>query len=151
MKIRTVAVKRCGLIRAWLLLSSILGGLSSRGDELGLQVWWVDSLTNLLIGDEPAKTQVEGRLDAAQGEMEAIQLAIRGATTGRVKVAAGPVGPGLDLRIRAVGRVPIVRGTHYTPANERVAESPVDLPDPLLPRQEIVLKLSNGENTDSGL
>jgi hypothetical protein len=131
-----------------------VGGGPSRGDPaeaFPMKAWWVDSLAQLLESSAPADTRIEGRIDVARGEVEAIQLAVRAGPAGgagetddndairRVRAAAEPFGAGLAVRIRAVGRVPIVRGTHRTPVEERVAAPPVALPDPLFPRSEIEL------------
>jgi len=110
------------------------------GNEEQVEAWWVDSLTQLLMEHTPAPTRCEGRIDAARGEVEAIQLALRSKAPCRVRIHASSFGPGLSLRIRRVGRVPIVRGTHYTPPEERVALPPVELPDPLFTGNEMDLK-----------
>jgi hypothetical protein len=57
-----------------------------------------------------------------------------------VTLKAGDFSPEMPIRIRTVGRVPIRRGTHHTPPEERVALPPVELPDPLRPGHELVLK-----------
>jgi hypothetical protein len=78
-------------------------------------------------------------MHAARGEWEAIQLAVRSAETCRVTVLAAPLANDWQIRIRTVGRVPIRRGTHHTPLEERVAAAPVQLPDPLLPGNTLEL------------
>lgn len=103
------------------------------GNEVPVQAWWADSLQKVLVGDVPPASPVTGALHAARGEYEAIQVAVRSSTACRVTLKAPPLGPGLEVRVRTVGRVPITRGTHLTPREERVAEPPAELPDPLFP------------------
>ncbi|NLX56111.1 MAG: DUF4091 domain-containing protein [Planctomycetaceae bacterium] len=103
------------------------------GNEVPVQAWWVDSLQQVLVGDTPPASPMTGALHAARGEYEAIQVAVRSSTACRVTLQAPPLGPGLEVRVRTVGRVPITRGTHHTPKEERVAEPPAELPDPLFP------------------
>ncbi len=98
-----------------------------------LQAWWVDSLQQVLVEEQAPASPRPGELHAARGEYEAIQVAVRSPAACRVTLKAPPFGPDLEIHIRTVGRVPIVRGTHHTPKEERVAEPPVELPDPLLP------------------
>jgi len=125
-------------------LAALLGWASSTALPAGeatapFEAWWVDSLKQILV-DEPAPAPpAPGELHAARGEYEAIQLAVRSPAARRVTVTAPPFGPGLEIRVRTVGRVPIVRGTHHTPKAERVAEPPVRLPDPLFPADALDL------------
>lgn len=103
------------------------------------QAWWVDSLDKLLVSDRSDQAPAEGRIDAARGEVEAIQVAVRSDAECQVTVDVKPFDPTMAVRVRRVGRVPIIHGTHHTPASERVALPPVDLPDPLF--SERVMKL----------
>ncbi|MBN1853050.1 MAG: DUF4091 domain-containing protein [Pirellulales bacterium] len=98
-----------------------------------VQAWWVDSLKQVRVDETMPNPPREGRIDAARGEVEAIQVAVRSADPCRVTVEAAPFAPGMPIRVRWVQYVPIVRGTHHTPADQRVAVAPVDLPDPLVP------------------
>ncbi|MHB8864107.1 MAG: glycoside hydrolase domain-containing protein [Pirellulaceae bacterium] len=107
--------------------------LSADGTLAPLEAWWVDSLQQVLVEDLAPASAMPGELHAARGEYEAIQVAVRGPASCRVTLKAPPFGSGLEIRIRTVGRVPIVRGTHHTPKQERVAEPPAELPDPLFP------------------
>ena len=99
--------------------------------ESPLEAWWVDSLQQVLVEDRAPEAPLPGHLHAARGEFEAIQVAVRSKTACQVRLRARPFNTRLSIRIRTVGRVPIVRGTHRTPKEERVAEPPVELPDPL--------------------
>ncbi len=107
--------------------------LSANETRVPLQAWWVDSLQQVLVEDLVPPTPMPGELRAARGEYEAIQVAVRSPTACRVTLRASAFGPDLAIRIRTVGRVPIVRGTHHTPREDRVAEPPAELPDPLFP------------------
>ncbi|MBM4088019.1 MAG: DUF4091 domain-containing protein [Planctomycetes bacterium] len=98
-----------------------------------VQAWWVDSLRQVLVDESMPASSTAGELHAARGECEAIQIAVRSPEACQVRLHAPPFGSGLEIRVRMVGRVPIVRGTHHTPKQERVAEPPVELPDPLFP------------------
>ena len=104
------------------------------------QAWYVDSLTQVLVTDLAPVSVLPGRIDAARGEVEAIQVAVRSRAACRLTLEAGSFSPGMPLRIRTVGRVPIRHGTHRTPPEERVALPPVELPDPLFPGRELRLK-----------
>ena len=110
------------------------------GEAAPVDRWWVDSLSQLSRDAPAGKHRIEGRLDAARGEVEAIQLAVRARAGTRVEVSAEPFAPGMTVRVRAVGRVPIVHGTHRTPIEERVAEPPIHLPDPLFERRWLELE-----------
>ena len=106
-----------------------------------LEAWWTDGLTQVLTDAMPPDgISPEGRIHAARGEWEAIQLALRASEAMTVCLEARPFAENLPVRIRRVGRVPITRGTHYTPVEERVAPPPADLPDPLFP--ETVMELA---------
>jgi hypothetical protein len=94
------------------------------------QAWYVDSLKQVLVTDPAPVSALPGRIDAARGEVEAIQVAVRSRTACRLTLEAGSLSPEMPVRIRTVGRVPIRKGTHRTPPEERVALPPVDLPDP---------------------
>jgi hypothetical protein len=109
------------------------------------EAWWVDSLQQVLVDDLAPATPVPGELHAARGEYEAIQVAVRSPAAGRVTVTAPAFGPGLEIRVRTVGRVPITRGTHHTPVAERVAEPPAQLPDPLFPADALELTANRTE------
>jgi hypothetical protein len=124
---------------AFLLLVS---GMESAAGEARtpFQAWWVDSLQQVLVEDEVPQSRLPGQLHAARGEFEAIQVAVRSRTARRVRLKAEPFGAELPIRIRTVGRVPITRGTHRTPKEQRVAEPPVDLPDPLFPGDTLELQ-----------
>lgn len=116
------------------------------GEEgVPFQAWWVDALQQVLVGDQPAATLLPGELHAARGEYEAIQVAVRSPLARRVTLRAQPFHPGLPIRVRTVGRVPIERGTHRTPPEERVALPPVELPDPLFPTDTLELEASRTE------
>jgi len=104
-----------------------------------MEIWWTDPLTQLLKDHQKEGTQIPGIIHAARGEAEGIQLAIRSKTPVHVKVWAKPFSDQIPVGIRVVGRVPITRGTHYTPPEERVALPPVDLPDPLYETSEMVI------------
>ena len=126
-------------LTAFLLLAA--SATLSAGETLvPFQAWWVDSLQQVLVEDVVPESPVPGQLHAARGEFEAIQVAVRSRTACRVRLKAEPFCPDLPIRVRTVGRVPIVRGTHHTPKAERVAEPPVDLPDPLFPGDELELQ-----------
>jgi len=103
-----------------------------------VKAYWVDPLVKLLPDQVPQGT--EGRLDAARGEYEAIQLALRaGDRPVCVALAATPFlpqGPGQPIgpvRVRFCRRVPIKHGSQHTPDSELVAKAPCELPDPLMP------------------
>jgi hypothetical protein len=139
---------------------------SCRTSQTPFQAWWVDSLQQVLVEDVVPESPLPkkgtgpicrngpkgalhkldlspfsvGQLHAARGEFEAIQVAVRSRTACRVRLKAEPFCPDLPIRVRTVGRVPIVRGTHHTPLAERVAQPPVDLPDPLFPGNELELQ-----------
>ncbi len=128
------------------VLVLMLGPGAGPGDgHAKVQAWWVDSLDKVLISDTAAKTAIAGRMDAARGEVEAIQLAVRCVSDCRVVVQVAPFDRKMSVRVRRVGRVPIVRGTHHTPASERVALPPVDLPDPLFPEHAMELEADHTE------
>ena len=110
-----------------------------------VQAWWVDSLPQVLVEELIPESPVAGQLHAARGEFEAIQIAVRSPDGGHVRLKAPPFCPALPIRVRTVGRVPIVRGTHHTPKAERVAEPPVDLPDPLFPGDALELQANKTE------
>jgi len=144
--------RSCRMGIGFMLLACTL--LAAEEQETALETWWAHPLTQLLVEDTPPAAPMLGRIDAARGEVEAIQLAVRCAAAGTVTAAAGPfrftigpngsgdgtaAAPALTLRIRTVGRVPITRGTHRTPVEERVAAPPVDLPDPLFNTSTIEL------------
>ncbi len=107
--------------------------LSAQEPGQPLQAWWVDSLDQVLLDREAPAVPRPGELHAARGEWESIQLAVRSEAPGRVEMQASPLAAQWELRIRTVTRVPITRGTHRTPLDQRVAAPPVKLPDPLLP------------------
>lgn len=108
--------------------------------RMPFQAWWVDSLQQVLVEETAPRLPPPGELHAARGEFEAIQVAVRSSTARRVSLAAEPFAAGLPVRVRTVGRVPIVRGTHHTPKEQRVAEPPADLPDPLFPGDALDLQ-----------
>lgn len=129
-------------MRTLLTVICVLGlSAFARADDAGepFQTWWVDSLQQVLLSDEAPASPIAGELHAARGEWEAIQLAVRSSEARRVTIQASSLAPGWDIRIRTVKRVPVTRGTHHTPANERVAEPPAQLPDPLLPGNTLEL------------
>ena len=109
------------------------------------QAWWVDSLQQVLTNDQAPTSPVPGELHAARGEYEAIQVAVRSPAACRVTLTTPAFGPGLEIRVRTVGRVPITRGTHHTPKSERIAEPPAQLPDPLFPAAAIELAANRTE------
>lgn len=115
------------------ILIGVSAALSADEPAAPLHAWWVDSLQQTLIDALPPEAETRGELHAARGEYESIQLAVRSASPRQVTVKAPAFGEDLAIRVRAVGRVPIVRGTHHTPPEERVAEPPAELPDPLFP------------------
>ncbi len=117
---------------------------------MDMQIGFVDPLVKPMPhGELP---EGEGRLDAARGEYEAIQLAIRSAGEPLpVGVSCTPfVGengqiiPG--VRVRLVGRVPVKRGTHRTPPDEAVAPAPGEFPDPLLETAATVIPPNRTES-----
>ncbi len=114
-------------------VSAMCASLSAQEAQKPLQVWWVDSLQQVLLDDEAPVSISPGQLHAARGEREAIQLAVRSSEPCQVSIQASPLAPGWEVGIRQVGRVPIARGTHHTPLVERVAAPPAQLPDPLFP------------------
>jgi len=118
---------------------------SAGENAMNLRAWWVDSLDKLLVTAEKPNASDVGRIESARGEREAIQIAVRSSTDCRVTVTARPFGPKLPIRIRRVGRVPIVRGTHRTPEKELVAKAPVRLPDPLFSENRLELKADRTE------
>ncbi|MFV1967794.1 MAG: glycoside hydrolase domain-containing protein [Pirellulaceae bacterium] len=121
----------------WLVSGTELG----TGDaQTPFQVWWVDSLQQVLVEDSVPESPLPGQLQAARGEFEAIQVAVRSRTARHVRLRTAPFCPELPIRVRTVGRVPIVRGTHHTPKAERVAEPPAALPDPLFPGDMLELQ-----------
>jgi len=123
------------------VLALMLGPGAGPGDgHAKVQAWWVDSLDKVLVSDRAATTSTAGRMDAARGEVEAIQVAVRCASDCRVVVQVASFDRKMPVRVRRVGRVPIVHGTHHTPASERVALPPVDLPDPLFPAHAMELE-----------
>lgn len=114
----------------------------SAGEEPVVQAWWVDALHPLLRNDPAGTGRVEGRIHAARGEVEAIQLALRSDSAVRVTIRARGFTEKMPLQVRRVGRVPVRRGTRRTPPEEKIALPPADLPDPLFP--ESVLRLAPG-------
>ena len=114
-------------------------------EEPIFQAWCVDSLRQVLVTDSSPISILPGRIDAARGEVEAIQVAVRSRTACRPTLEAGKFSPQMPIRVRTVGRVPIRRGTHRTPPEERVALPPVELPDPLFPGRELVLEAGKTE------
>jgi len=124
---------------AFLLLVSGMESAASEA-QTPFQAWWVDSLQQVLVEDGVPQSRLPGQLHAARGEFEAIQVAVRSRTARRVSLKAEPFGAELPIRVRTVGRVPITRGTHRTPKEQRVAEPPVDLPDPLFPGDTLELQ-----------
>lgn len=115
------------------------------GEPPVFQAWYVDSLKQVLVTDEPPVSIPAGRIDAARGEVEAIQIAVRSRTACRVTLQAEHLSPEMPVRVRTVGRVPIRQGTHRTPPGERVALPPVELPDPLLPGRVLELEAGRTE------
>ena len=110
-----------------------------------LQAWWVDSLKQVLETDTAPASVPPGRIDAARAEVEAIQVAVRSRTTCRVTLEAESFGLEIPVRVRVVGRVPIRRGTHRTPAEERVALPPAELPDPIFPASALEIEAGKTE------
>ncbi len=106
----------------------------------GLRTWWAGPVRQVLLTTLPEGTRREGLIEAARGETEAIQLALRSDTPLRVTAEAGPFEKGLAPRIRAVGLVPVRKGTRWTPKEEKIALPPADLPDPLFPVHTLDLK-----------
>ena len=128
------------------VLALVSGAENVQKDDRALfEAWWVDSLKQVLVTDRFPDSVLPGRIDAARGEVEAIQIAVRSRTPCRVTLEAGDFSREMPVRIRTVGRVPIVRGTHRTPKEERVALPPVELPDPLFPRREWELEAGRTE------
>ena len=126
----------------WLIANGQLMIAESRtalAEDPQMEIWWADPLTQLLKDHQKEGTQIPGIIHAARGDVEGIQLAIRSKTPVHVKVRAKPFSDQIPVGIRVVGRVPITRGTHYTPPEERVALPPVDLPDPLYETSEMVI------------
>jgi hypothetical protein len=115
-------------------LFAVLSAVESTGGDTPspFQAWWADSLQQVLASDSAPREPVAGQLHAARGEVEAIQIAVRGPRARGVALTVEPFAPELPVRVRTVGRVPITRGTHHTPPEERVALPPANLPDPLL-------------------
>jgi len=121
------------------LLLLFLALASGRGFALDapLEMGWVDNLVKLMPAD--ALPEPPAGFEAARGEVEAIQLAVRaGEHSLTVAVGCTPF-LGLDgqapigaVRVRLVGRVPVERGTRNTPEHELVAPAPDRFPDPLL-------------------
>jgi hypothetical protein len=114
-------------------------------DPPAIDAWYVDCLRQVLVSDQAPASPAAGRIDAARGEVEAIQVAVRSRDHCQVTLRAEPFSPRMTVRVRTVGRVPIRRGTHHTPADQRVATPPVDLPDPLFPSHELELKKETTE------
>ena len=108
--------------------------------EKSLRAWWVSPVRQVLTSTLPEGTRVEGVIEAARGEVEAIQLAVRSEVPLRVTLRARPFEKGLVPGIRAVGLVPVRKGTRWTPREEKVALPPADLPDPLFPVNTLDLK-----------
>ncbi len=106
----------------------------------GLQAWWVSPARQVLLSTLPEGTRVKGVIEAARGEVEAIQLALRSEAPCRVTLEPRSFGKGLIPRIRLVGLVPIRKGTRWTPKEEKIALPPADLPDPLFPVNTLDLK-----------
>ena len=110
------------------ILLLVSGADSGAGEaQAPFQAWWVDSLQQVLVEDVVPESPWPGQLHAARGEFEAIQVAVRSRTARRVRLTAEPFCPDLPIRVRTVGRVPIVRGTHHTPqsrARGRAAGGP---------------------------
>lgn len=125
------------LIACVMLLSP--GGVQADAQS-PLQVWWVDCLEQVLVDQAAPPVSIQGHIHAARGEVEAIQVAVRSPSACRATLKVEPFAAELPVRVRTVGRVPIRRGTHHTPEEERVAEPPVDLPDPLLPGETLELQ-----------
>jgi hypothetical protein len=116
-----------------------------KADQPVLYAWFVPSLKQTLVTDRAPTSAPPGRIDAARGEVEAIQVAVRSRKACHVKLEARGFGRDMPVRVRTVGRVPIRRGTHHTPAEERVALPPVELPDPLFPGRELALEAGKTE------
>ena len=114
-------------------------------DQPIFQAWCVNSLRQVLVEAPAPASAWPGRIDAARGEVEAIQVAVRSRTNCRVTLEAEGFGPQMPVRVRTVGRVPIRQGTHHTPPDERVALPPVELPDPLFPGRELQLEAGRTE------
>ena len=134
-------MKRVG--RLFLLLAagaSALAQAPSHEGKEGLQVWWVPPVSQVLVDSLPGDSAMEGGIEAARGETEALQLALRSGTPLKVTLRTKPFGPGLVPRIRVVGLVPVRKGTRWTPKEEKVALPPADLPDPLFPVDTLDLK-----------
>lgn len=115
-----------------MLVAAGMSGVAAE-EKVAVDVWWVDSLNKVLVDARPLQPSLPGEIHAARGEVEAIQLAVRCSRECRVTVKANPPAADVPIRVRSVGRVPIRRGTHRTPPEERIAEAPVRLPDPLFP------------------
>jgi hypothetical protein len=116
-----------------------------KADQPVLDAWFVPALKQTLVTDRAPSSAPPGRIDAARGEVEAIQVAVRSRKACHVKLEARGFGRDMPVRVRTVGRVPIRRGTHHTPAEERVALPPVELPDPLFPGRELALEAGKTE------
>ncbi len=129
------------LLAVFLLPAGFVPGQGkSSSPKAGLQAWWVSPVRQVLTSSLPGGSQGEGRIEAARGEVEAIQLALRSEVPLRVTLRARPFEKGLVPGIRAVGLVPVRKGTRWTPKEEKVALPPADLPDPLFPVNTIDLK-----------
>jgi glycosyl hydrolase family 123 len=127
-------------------LALLAGGQGeSSKDRPGFEAWYVESLQQVLVTDQAPVPLPSGRIDAARGEVEAIQVAVRSRQACRITLTAGAFSTAMPIRVRTVGRVPIRQGTHHTPAEERVAVPPVELPDPLYPGHEIELAAERTE------
>ena len=74
---------------------ALIAGVDARTKEQQaiFQAWCVNSLRQVLVSDLPPVSAVPGRIDAARGEVEAIQVAVRSRTACRLTLEAGDFSP----------------------------------------------------------
>jgi len=129
------------------LLALVLLERTSQGQQAPFSVWSVDALDKVLPGTTaPADGTAAVAFRGARGEYESAQLVARSdeaIANLRVELSdlAGPDGfiPATALSARFVGFVPIEANTYNTPREELIAEAPCELPDPLLPDEQLTV------------
>ena len=124
------------------LVGCVLLALGAALARAETQVWVADSLTRVFADTLPPKNApAEISLQAARGEYESAQIAVRSAAPLKQLSArasdlraagSSEVIPASCLRVRFVGFVRVEKNTPRTPPEELERAAPADFPEPLL-------------------